>query len=253
MLVRVLILGGTGEARAVAGELSAAGAEVISSLAGRTPRPARPEGTTRLGGFGGAAGLATYLQAERITAVIDATHPFATRITAAAVGATATAGVPLLILRRPPWEPGPRWQTVADMPAAAAAVRAWPPDAVFLAIGRQHLAAFAADSRHTFVARAISPPSGPLPPRLTMVLARGPFTEDQERALLRDHQIGLLVTRNSGGPMTAAKLHAAAGLGLPVIAVAPPPPPDGTATVATVAEAVRWASPATFGKTPAGR
>ena len=240
MPVRVLILGGTGEARSLAGELVAAGVDVISSLAGRTREPAPLPGATRSGGFGGAAGLASFLRAGRITAVVDATHPFAGQITAAAAAATAAAGIPLLILRRPAWEPRPLWETVPDMPAAAAAAGAWPGESVFLATGRQRLALFAADRRHRFLLRAISPPAGPVPPRLTLVLARGPYTVDGETALMREHRAGLLVTRNSGGAMTEAKLRAADLLGVRVIAVTPPAPPPGVLTAGTVDDAARW-------------
>ena len=238
--MRILILGGTGEARELAAQLVAAGGDVISSLAGRVRQPRLPDGPVRVGGFGGADGLAAYLRDERITHVIDATHPFAEGITANAARAAADAGVPLLVLRRPGWEADPAWATVPDIQAAAAAVRAWPGEGVFLTTGRRDLAAFAGDDRHRFLVRAVDPPDGAVPPRMTLILDRGPYTVGSESSLIRDHEIGLLVTKNSGGPMTAAKLTAARDLGVQVVMVARPPLPSGSAVVATVPEAVAW-------------
>ena len=245
--MRILILGGTGEARALAAELVAAGVDVLSSLAGRVRQPRLPDGPVRVGGFGGVAGLAAFLRAERITGVIDATHPFAGEITAHAAQATAQAGVPLLVLRRPPWAAAPSWDLVPDIRAAATAVRAWPGESVFLTTGRRDLDAFAADDRHRFLIRTVDPPDGPVPPRMTLVLDRGPYTVEGESALLRAHGVGLLVTKNSGGPMTEAKLLAAVSLGVQVVMVERPPLPDGSVVVTTVAEAVRWLSPGSGG------
>ena len=240
--MRVLILGGTGEARELAAELVAAGVDVLSSLAGRVRQPRLPDGPVRVGGFGGAAGLAAFLRAEGITAVVDATHPFAGTITASAARAAAQAGVPLLVLRRPEWETAPSWDLVADIGAAAATVRAWPGESVFLTTGRRDLDVFAADDRHRFLVRAVDPPDGPVPPRMALVLDRGPYTVEGESALMREHGVGLLVTKNSGGPMTAAKLQAARDLGVQVLLVQRPPVPEGSVVVATVAEAASWAA-----------
>jgi precorrin-6A/cobalt-precorrin-6A reductase len=245
--VRTLILGGTGEARELAAELVAADIDVLSSLAGRVREPRLPDGQVRVGGFGGTEGLAAFLLAEGITAVVDATHPFAGTITAHAAHAAAQAGVPLLVLRRPEWEAEPTWQLVADIDAAAAAVRDWPGESVFLTTGRRDLDAFAADGRHRFLVRTVDPPEGPVPPRMTLVLDRGPYTVDRESALMREHDVGLLVTKNSGGPMTAAKLQAARDLGVQVLMVQRPPLPPGCQVVTTVAEAVRWVSPGNDG------
>ena len=129
--MRILILGGTGEARDLAAELTAAGADVVSSLAGRVREPRLPDGPVRIGGFGGAAGLAGYLRAEAVTHIVDATHPFAAAISANAAEAAEAAGLPLLVLRRPPWPSDPCWQPVPDIAAAAAAVRAWPGESYF--------------------------------------------------------------------------------------------------------------------------
>jgi precorrin-6A/cobalt-precorrin-6A reductase len=238
--MRILILGGTGEARELAAALVSAGLDVISSLAGRVREPRLPAGPVRVGGFGGADGLAGFLRDEGITQVIDATHPFAGTITANAAHAAAEASVPLLILRRPAWAADPSWECAADIRSAAAAVRAWPGDGVFLTTGRRDLSAFAADDRHRFLVRTVDPPDGPVPPRMTLILDRGPYTVERESALLREHRIGLLVTKNSGGSMTAAKLTAARDLGVHVVMVARPPLPPGSTVVATVPEAQDW-------------
>jgi precorrin-6A/cobalt-precorrin-6A reductase len=245
--VRILILGGTGEARALAAELVAAGVDVLSSLAGRVREPRLPDGPVRVGGFGGAAGLATFLHAEAITAVVDATHPFAGTITAHAAQAAVQAGVPLLTLRRPEWETQPSWRITADIHAAADAVRAWPEEVVFLTTGRRDLAVFAADDEHRFLVRTVDPPDGPVPPHMTLILDRGPYTVEGEAKLMRDHGIGLLVTKNSGGPMTEAKLRAAGELGVQVLMVQRPPLPPGIPAVPTVADALRWLSPGSGG------
>jgi precorrin-6A/cobalt-precorrin-6A reductase len=242
--VRILILGGTGEARELAAELVATGVDVLSSLAGRVQRPRLPDGPVRVGGFGGAEGLAAFLRADGVTAIIDATHPFAGAITANAAHAAAQAGVPLLILRRPEWKADPTWDLVADIDAAAAAVQEWPGESVFLTTGRRDLDAFAADHRHRFLVRAVDPPDGPVPPHMTLVLDRGPYTMEGETSLMREHGVGLLVTKNSGGPMTSAKLDAARNLGVQVVMVRRPPLPPGSVAVATVAEAVQWISAA---------
>lgn len=239
--MRILILGGTGEARDLAAALVAAGTDVLSSLAGRVRDPRLPTGPVRIGGFGGADGLAAFLRAEGITAIVDATHPFASGITANAVWAATAEGVPLLVLRRPGWDPDPSWCVVSDIGEAATAVRDWPGEAVFLTTGRRDLAAFAGDGGHSFLVRTVDPPDGPAPERMTLILDRGPYTVEGETALMREHGIGLLVTKNSGGPMTAAKLQAARGLGVRVVMVARPPLPDGAVAVATVPEAARWA------------
>ena len=260
--MRILILGGTGEARALAAGLAAQGADVISSLAGRVREPRLPAGRVRIGGFGGADGLTAFLKEESITHVIDATHPFAGTISANAARAAGEAGVPRLVLRRPGWDADPSWESVADIHEAAAAVRDWPGaatpavldgpgaatpaardlpgEAVFLTTGRRDLAAFAGDREHRFLVRTVDPPEGPVPPRATVILDRGPYTVAGETGLMRDHGIGLLVTKNSGGPMTAAKLEAARDLGVHVVMVQRPPLPPGSATVPTVAEAMSW-------------
>jgi precorrin-6A/cobalt-precorrin-6A reductase len=238
--VRILVLGGTGEARALAAALVADGMDVISSLAGRVQQPRRPEGSVRIGGFGGVDGLAAFLRDDDITAVVDATHPFAATITRNAAIGSEQVGVPRLVLRRPGWDIQSSWQVVADMPAAAQAVRTWSGESVFLTTGRRDLAVFADDDRHRFLVRTVDPPEGPVPPQTTLLLDRGPYTLDGERALLREYGVGLLVTKNSGGSMTAAKLQAARELSVLVVMVQRPPLPEGSEVVATVDDALAW-------------
>jgi precorrin-6A/cobalt-precorrin-6A reductase len=236
----VLVLGGTAEARRLAAVLQRDPAfAVTSSLAGRVAVPRLPCGDVRIGGFGGAEGLTAWLRGNRTDAVVDATHPFAARMTANALAATAAAGVPLVVLRRPGWTEGPgdRWHRVPDAAAAAALVPRFG-TRVFLATGSGDLAAFAGLDAWCLL-RAIDPPPPPLPTRHHLVLARGPFTADAERALLREHRIEVLVARDSGGELTAAKLVAARELGLPVVLIARPPVPDAPA-VTSVEEAVAW-------------
>lgn len=239
MTGRVLLLGGTGEARRLAQRLVDDGVAVVSSLAGRVADPLLPPGDVRIGGFGGAAGLAAWLQEHPVAAVVDATHPFAAGMTANAAQAAAVTGVPLLRLQRPGWteQPGDDWRWVDSLPAAADAVAGFAH--VFLTTGRQGLAAFAGLAAHCVV-RSVDPPDPPLPARTTVVLARGPFTVEEERALLVEHGVDVVVTKDSGGAMTAAKLTAARRLGLPVVLIRRPAVPSGVPTVATVEEALVW-------------
>jgi precorrin-6A/cobalt-precorrin-6A reductase len=235
----VLILGGTGEARRLATALVGEGVDVLSSLAGRVADPLLPPGEVRIGGFGGAAGLTAWLQAHPVRAMVDATHPFATTMTASAVAAADATGVPLLRLQRPGWTPGPGddWRWVDSLGEAAAAVAGF--GSVFLTTGRKSLGAFAGLTARCLV-RSVDPPEPPLPPHTTVVLARGPFTVEEELSLLRGHAVEAVVTKDSGGSMTAAKLTAARELGLPVVLVRRPALPPGVPVVATVEEAAAW-------------
>lgn len=235
--LRVLILGGTSDARALAAQLP--GCTVISSLAGRTSAPLLPPGTVRIGGFGGAGGLADYLRAEHIDVLVDATHPFAAQISANAATATARTGVPLLVLRRPGWteEPGDDWRRVPDL-SAAAALLPHLGHRIFLTTGRQGIAAFAGLDDCWFLARSVEPPTPPMPRRLTPLLDRGPFTLDSERHLLREHRIDVLVSKDSGGP--AAKLTAARELALPVVLINRPPIDPTATTVPSADAAAAW-------------
>ncbi|WP_040517760.1 cobalt-precorrin-6A reductase [Gordonia neofelifaecis] len=237
--VRVLILGGTGEARAVARLLDDAGVDFVTSLAGRVANPRLPVGEVRVGGFGGVDGLADWIAANGITTVLDATHPFATRITPNAVAAATRAGVRYLRLARPPWTPAAadRWAVVSDIRAAAGAV-ADRGGRIFLTTGRQDVAAFADVSDAWFLIRVVDEPDGPLPPRSRVLRSRGPYDIAGERALLREHAIDVLVTKNSGGEMTSAKLRAAAELGIEVVVVERPAEPEGIDRAATPEEAL---------------
>jgi precorrin-6A/cobalt-precorrin-6A reductase len=234
---RVLVLGGTGEARRLAERLVAEGVDVLSSLAGRVADPVLPPGAVRVGGFGGAGGLAAAL--DGVAALVDATHPFAATMTGNAAAAAAATGTPLLRLQRPGWtaRPGDDWRWVDSLPDAAAAVAG--AGSVFVTTGRQGLAAFAG-LRGRCLVRSVDPPDPPLPERATVVLARGPFTVEEELAVMRAHEVEVVVTKDSGGGMTAAKLTAARVLGIPVVLVRRPAVPPGVPVVATVEEALTW-------------
>jgi precorrin-6A/cobalt-precorrin-6A reductase len=240
----LLILGGTGEAARLAGGAVARfgdGMAVTTALAGRTRNPGPIPGQVRIGGFGGAAGLAFYVVDHRVDRLIDATHPFAATISRSARLAAERTGVPRLVLRRPPWlrHPLDRWIEVDSLAAAALLVgrvgrRAW------LTIGAGPLAAFAPATGVHFVVRLIDPPRHKLPLRCCqVVLGRGPFSVAEERHLLRHYAIDVVVSRASGGAATEAKLIAARELGLPVIMVRRPPPEPGPA-VETVEAALDW-------------
>lgn len=241
-LPEILILGGTAEAGALARTLAdGADLSVTTSLAGRTSTPRLPPGRVRVGGFGGPAGLAAYLREAGIRAVVDATHPFASRMGWNAAQACAAAGVPLLRLERPAWRPRPgdRWDEVEDWDQAAAIV-GHAARRVLLALGRQELAPFAVLDRVHFLIRSVEAPD-PLPPfaQAEILTARGPFTVEAERALLTGHGIDTVVCKNSGGDAAAAKLEAARDLGVRVVMRRRPARPQ-VATVATVAEAAAW-------------
>jgi len=201
--------------------------------------PVLPEGEVRIGGFGGPDGLADWLTRHRPRAVVDATHPFAAQITSSAARAAAATGIPLLRLQRPGWtpQPGDRWQFVDSLAGAAEAVAGY--RSVFVTTGRQGVAAFAALPGRVLV-RAVDPPDAPLPEGTTLLLARGPFSVADERELMREHGVEVVVTKDSGGPLTEAKLSVARELGLPVVLVRRPPLPTGVAVVATVDEALSW-------------
>jgi precorrin-6A/cobalt-precorrin-6A reductase len=240
----VLVLGGTSEARALAAELDGRpGLRVISSLAGRVSRPARPAGEVRVGGFGGADGLAAWARAEGVGAVVDATHPFAQTISANAADACARSGLPLLRLARPAWaaRAGDDWRAAGSLEEAAGLLRRGQLGSrVFLTTGRQGLSVFAPIEELWFLIRCVDPPSGPMPARREVLLARGPYAREAERALMRRFGVDVLVTKNSGGPLTEGKLDAARDLGLPVVMVARPHAVPGVTSVAAVGHAVRW-------------
>lgn len=242
--LRVLILGGTGEARELADRLTRqSGMHVVSSLAGRVATPHLPVGEVRVGGFGGAAGLAQWLRSNPVQAVIDATHPFAAMITSNAARAAADSHVPLIVLRRSAWGAGEgdRWTVVPSMEEAARAVSALGTRAL-LTIGRQGVGAFADVEGVWFLIRCIDPPVGRRPRNHEVVLARGPFTFASELELLRRNAVDVVITKNSGGAATRAKLDAAREVGLPVLVVERPPLPGGVASVSSVDGAIEWLS-----------
>ncbi|MET8679661.1 cobalt-precorrin-6A reductase [Streptomyces sp. NPDC004647] len=242
----VLILGGTAQARRLAAQLAAEqpSLRVTSSLAGRVAEPRLPVGEVRTGGFGGVDGLAAWLCEHAVDAVVDATHPFAEVISHNAARAAARTGVPLLALRRPGWTAGPgeRRHPVSSLAEAAALLPGLggPGGRIFLTTGRQGLAAFAALDDLWFLVRAVEPPEPPLPRNARVLLDRGPYSVEGERELLRSHRIDVLVTKDSGGRATAAKLEAATELGLPVVVVRRPPLPEGVRSVPDVAGAADW-------------
>lgn len=236
--MRVLLLGGTGEARALAKALHPR-IDIISSLAGRVPDPALPVGPVRIGGFGGVDGLRRWLHDERIGAVVDATHPFAATMTAHAAAACGELRIPHLILARPAWEPGTAIVVESDI-AAAQTVAQQGYSRVFLTTGRSGVRAFAGSDAWFLIRAVTDPDTSALPRHHRVVLSRGPYRYDDELALLRAHRIDALVTKNSGGDMTRAKLDAAVALDVPVVMVARPPLPDGVLIAGTVHEAAEW-------------
>lgn len=236
---KILILGGTADARRLAEQLAGEPClDVTLSLAGRTVRPRTQSGRMRVGGFGGKHGLEAYLREERIDIVVDATHPFAERISANALAAAQAAGVPLVVLERPAWQPEPGDQWIAAESAAhAASLLGEAPRTVFLSIGRQNVASFAAQARHRYIVRSVDPVApADIPDGATVILARGPFDIADERQLLETHGVDVVVSKNSGGAATYAKIEAARALGLPVIMIERAP--SGTADPAFDVETV---------------
>ena len=237
--MRVLVLGGTAEARALAERLHPK-VDIISSLAGRVPDPALPVGPVRIGGFGGADGLRDWLVDNDITAVIDATHPFAATITANAAAACGGLDLPHLVLSRPPWDPAGATVVASDTEAAKIIANKGY-SRVFLTTGRSGVAAFSGSDAWFLIRVVTAPDIGALPRNHELLLSRGPYGYDDERELLRSRGIEALVTKNSGGAMTRAKLDAASSLGADVLMIQRPALPDGVAVVSSVQDAVAWA------------
>jgi precorrin-6A/cobalt-precorrin-6A reductase len=241
-MMRVLILGGTTEAAALAAKVATIpGIEAIASLAGRTREPSVPSGNVRIGGFGGVAGLVAYLRQMQIDVLIDATHPFANQISFNAAAAANEVGIPRLMLIRPPWEKqnGDRWIEVGSNTAAATVLENQA-KRVFLTVGRQELAAFAHLKDIWFLMRMIDPPGeDALVPPGVILCDRGPFALDNEREILIQHNIDTIVSKNSGGDATYAKIIAARELGIQVVMVNRPAVPTGE-QVTDVDSAVTW-------------
>jgi len=240
--MRILILGGTTEARQLAERLAPRrDLDVRLSLAGRTRSPVPHPVPVRVGGFGGAEAMAEYLRSERIDALVDATHPYAAVISANAAQAAIISGVRLLALRRSPWTPvaGDHWTEVADTREAAHALGPLP-RRIFLALGRNELAPFIGAPQHFYLVRSVDPVEPPLAvPHASYIQARGPFSEAHDHALLAEHKIDVLVCKNSGGPAAYGKIAAARALGVAVIMLRRPALPDVPA-VEAVDDAVRW-------------
>ncbi|MFY0310089.1 cobalt-precorrin-6A reductase [Leisingera sp. D0M16] len=242
-MTRILLLGGTTEASTLAKTLAGAGMDAVFSYAGRTAKPVSQPLPTRVGGFGGVEGLAEYLNTEGITHVVDATHPFAAQMSTNAVHACEAAGVPLCAFERPAWQAGEGDQWVhAD--SIEGAVNALPkaPARVFLAIGKQNLAQFAAKPHHHYLLRLVDAPEADLPlPHTTVEIARGPFDVAGDTALMQRHGITHVVAKNAGGAGAAAKLTAARELSLPVIMIGRPEVPERP-VMGSVAEVMAWLS-----------
>lgn len=240
--MNVLILGGTSESRLLAARLSQDSRfDTLTSLAGRVSDPQLPEGDSRVGGFGGADGLATWIHSHAIEVVVDATHPFAATMSGNAAMAATSVGVPLLRLNRPEWTAGAGdvWLD-ASTPADAARMVESFSERAFLTIGRLGVWAFAGNSRTWFLIRSIDAPVDELPSRHELVLARGPFDIDDEIATMREHRIDVVVSKNSGGAMTEGKLVAARRLGIPVVMIARPPASPSDHVTDSVDGAVAW-------------
>jgi precorrin-6A/cobalt-precorrin-6A reductase len=234
--MRILILGGTTEARQLAGRLAVRGGlDVTLSLAGRTAAPAPQPVPVRIGGFGGAEGLAAYLGRERVDVLVDATHPYAATMSLNAAAAASRCGVALVALRRPGWTAvaGDCWSEV-DLMADAVRALGGAPRRVFLALGRKEIAPFEAAPQHRYLVRSVDPVVPPLAvPHAVYLTARGPFPETSERALLEAHGIAIIVSKNSGGSAAYGKIAAARALALPVIMLRRPRLPE-VAAVDTV-------------------
>ncbi|WP_068302719.1 cobalt-precorrin-6A reductase [Pararhodobacter sp. CCB-MM2] len=242
-MTNVLLLGGTMEASAMAKALAEAQIPATLSYMGRVERPKPQPIPVRIGGFGGVPGLVQYLKDHAITHVIDATHPFAAQMSTNAVTACADTGTPLVALTRPAWTPGPgdNWRSVADIPAAVAALDG-PAKNVMLAIGRMHVHEFAPQPQHTYLLRLVDEPKEPAPlPNHTVVVDRGPFSSDADEALMRDHKIDLVVSKNAGGTGSVSKLDAARKLGLPVLMIDRPSLPPRH-EVHDIADVLTWLS-----------
>jgi precorrin-6A/cobalt-precorrin-6A reductase len=243
MTNRILILGGTAEARRLAGALAQRpGVETTLSLAGRTAQPLPQPVPVRVGGFGGALGLGEYLRQHRIGMVLDATHPHAARISANAAEAAAACAVPILALRRPAWDQveGDRWTRVSNVAEAVSAL-GQAPRRIFVALGRQELGPFVDAPQHAYVVRSVDAIDPPMAvPQAEYILDRGPFEEDAERRLLETLRIDALVCKNSGGSATYGKIAAARALGIDVILIDRPDLPAVPAvdTVEAMVEAV---------------
>ena len=240
----ILLLGGTAEARELAVLLQAEGLRFVSSLAGRVAQPRLPVGAVQIGGFGGVPGLRAYLAEQRVEAVIDATHPFAEGMSRNAAAACAADGIPLLRLERPGWASAPgadAWHWVGDHDEAATTAAALG-ERPFLTVGRQALGQFIGPlERHRAVARVVDSPNVILPASWILILSRGPYSVESEREVFDEHSVDVLVTKDSGGTYTWAKMQVAAERGTPVVTVRRSSPVPDVPTVSDPAGARDWA------------
>jgi precorrin-6A/cobalt-precorrin-6A reductase len=236
----LLVLGGTGEGRQLSARLHDAGTDHIVSLAGATRNPVRPDATVHIGGYGGEDGFRRFVQSKSVQAIVDATHPFAIRMTRRSARVAAELGIPYLQVLRPPWEPGPGdiWHKIDDESEAANFVK--PGQVVFLATGRQTLSRFANLAHAHLVCRQIDPPQGAFPfPNGQFEIGRPPFSVEHECALFERLRVDWLITKNAGGDAPRSKLVAANRMGLPVLMIKRPDQPD-VDRVETVDEAMEW-------------
>lgn len=241
-MTKVLVLGGTSEARTLAEMLDGdPRIDVVTSLAGRVRELVLPQGETRVGGFGGADGLAEWIARESVDVLVDATHPFAAQISVSARVAADASRIPLVQLIRPSWLPeqGDSWTPVSSTDEAATLVESVA-DRAFLTIGRQGVGSFARNERTWFLVRSIDAPGPSIPPNHELLLARGPFETTGEKDLMVSRGIDVLVSKNSGGAMTEAKLAAARDLGIPVVMIARPPVPPGDHVAGHAADVAAW-------------
>ena len=244
MTPNLLILGGTTEATRLACAVSEAGLKAVVSLAGRVERPARQPLPLRIGGFGGVDGLSRYLSDNSVTHLVDATHPFAAQMSRNAVAAAARTNVPVAALTRPAWtsQPGDAWLHVDSIEGAVRSLDR-PAARVMLAVGRMHLEAFAPNPQHFYLLRLVDPPAQELPfPQAEVVVSRGPFTEENDRRLMQQHRIDLVVSKNSGGTGAYAKIAAARSLGLPVLMIGRPDLPERR-ELASPQQVLAWVAP----------
>ncbi|MCK1636803.1 cobalt-precorrin-6A reductase [Bradyrhizobium sp. 157] len=240
-MMRALILGGTSDANLLADAAARAGLDAIYSYAGRTRAPSAQSLPTRIGGFGGASGLAEFIIREGITHLVDATHPFAAEMSRNAVAACMATRTALIALEREPWAkvPGDNWIEVADITSAVAALPE-NPARVLLSIGRQHIEAFSTKPQHVYTLRFVDPPDGSLPfPDTDVIVSRGPFKLACEMEMMRSRRIEWIVARNSGGTGARAKIDAAREFGLPVVMLTRPDLPDRL-RVGSVTEVIQW-------------
>lgn len=236
--MKVLVLGGSAEARQLAERLHP-DVEVVSSLAGRVPDPALPVGDVRVGGFGGTEPMRDWLCQNGVDAVVDATHPFASMITARAAQVCGDLGLPHVLLARPPWDTSDAI-AVGSAAEAAEVVERQGYTRVFLTSGRSTIGAFTRSDAWYLIRVVIAPNADALPMRHELLQSRGPYRYDDELALMREHRVHALVTKNSGGAHTRAKLDAAAALYIPVVMIERPPIPPGVVSVSSVDDAVAW-------------